>query len=98
MSARAKYVIVNRGGLERAYVFSELDSHLEVALALLRPVDRAGPVPFERVLGAGFCHVEGDDRHCIRWKCYGESTSLKVKSRNEQDARVLNSQLGGSDD
>lgn len=36
-------------------------------------------------VSAGFCHVEGDEG----FRCYGESTSLKLKSR-EEDAAILN--------
>ena len=94
---RVKYIIIKKGGLERAYVFGELDSHREVAYALTRSLDSANP--FEHVVSAGFCHFEAIDRFSGgKWKCYGESTSLKVKSREQLDARVLNSQLGGSSD
>jgi hypothetical protein len=46
----------------------------------------------ENCVGAGFCHVEND-----LYKCYGESTSLGIKSRGEQDSDLLNRLLGQKD-
>lgn len=63
-------------------VFSEYLNHLDVALGI------GG-----EVLGAGFCFIEDGIYHC-----YGESVSLKVKSRCEEDARILNKYLGAVSD
>jgi len=41
------------------------------------------------VVGAGFCYIE--DNHYV---CHGESVSLKVKSRGDADALILNKFLG----
>jgi hypothetical protein len=96
--SRVKYVIVERGGLEHAYVFGELDSHRGVAFALLEPMNWDSPNPYERARAAGFCHMEAAASGNLRWRCYGESTTLKIASRGELDERILNSQLGGTDD
>lgn len=41
------------------------------------------------VVGAGFCYIRDS-----RYVCYGESVSLKVKSRGDADALILNKLLG----
>lgn len=83
MHYRAKYVIVVLDGIEQPFVFSELSTHAEVARAL------GG-----EVLGAGFCYIDGIGQY----KCYGESVSLKVKSREDVDAAILNRLFGITDD
>ena len=82
MHYRSKY-IVTRGlnGIEQPFVFSELASHAEVADAL------GGPV---WVTGAGFCYINETGKY----KCYGESVSLKVKSREQVDADLINRLFG----
>lgn len=107
---RVKYLVLEKGGLERAYVFGELDSHREVAVKLLSPINWDAAAPLSRIKGAGFCHLEVAVASATAygktvtwatnktWKCYGESTTLKVQSRGAEDERVLNSQLGASDD
>lgn len=85
-----KYVIVEDGveGLEMptAYIFPEYVAHNSVTNRLKR-----------KVIGAGFCKlqlstIEGTiDCECeASWVSYGESTSLKLKSRGEADNRILN--------
>jgi hypothetical protein len=59
-------------------VFSDYINHSEMAQVI------GG-----KVIGAGFCFIEDN-----RYVCYGESTSLKVKSRPEEDAQILNKYLG----
>ena len=75
---KCKYIIVNRGGIELPYVFSELDQHADIARAV------GGTV-----VGAGFCFIDED-----RYHCYGESISCKVKSRADVDHKILNRLLG----
>lgn len=65
-------------GFTVGLVFSDLLNHSEVANGI------GG-----KVVSAGFCHIE-DGRYC----CYGESVSLNVESRPEEDARILNKYLG----
>jgi hypothetical protein len=89
---RIKYIVVRKEGLERPYLFGELDTHREVAVAMLHPyIDWNASNPFSPVVGAGFCERAEDGR----WQCFGESTSLKVKSRGRLDESVLNEYLGG---
>jgi hypothetical protein len=77
---KAKYIIIKQGNIEVPFVFSELNQHADVAYAL-------GGV--SNVVGAGFCAIDQD-----RYFCYGESISCKVKSRPEEDAKILNRLLG----
>ncbi len=44
----------------------------------------------EDIVGAGFVYVDDDS-----YNCYGESISLNVKSRCEEDEKILNRYLGG---
>lgn len=75
---KCKYIIVNKGGIELPFLFSELSTHSDIAYAV------GGTV-----VGAGFCFTADD-----RYECYGESISCKVKSRYAVDAKVLNDLLG----
>jgi hypothetical protein len=84
--SQAKYIIIESGPFLLPVVFSELQTHADVARAL-----SGGGQP--SVVGAGFCHIDDD-----RYVCYGESVSLKVKSRGDEDSKLLNSYLGGEVD
>ena len=86
---RMKYIILSVGGLERPYVFSELDSHFEVARSLGYHPDHV------HCIGAGFCYIAVDTViGAATYKCYGESTSLRINSRGEKDSKVLNQTFG----
>jgi hypothetical protein len=43
----------------------------------------------EDIIGAGFVHIDDS------YTCYGESISIYVKSRGEEDEKILNRYLGG---
>ena len=73
--SRKKYIVIKAGTLEMPILFSELQSHVEVAAAFGHPV-----------LGAGFW---GEDTEG-RFVCYGKSVSLQIESRPEEDAAVMN--------
>ena len=60
-------------------VFAETIEHKRMALVIRGTVD-----------GAGFCYIDDNGRY----HCYGESISLNVKSRGEEDAKILNRYLG----
>lgn len=78
---KAKYIVVKQGSFEVPFVFSELSQHADIAFAVCGDV--------RKVVGAGFCGIDQD-----RYFCYGESISCKVKSRPEEDAKILNRLLG----
>ena len=83
MYYRSKYLILKAfGAIESPFIFSELATHREVANAI------GGDV-----LGAGFCYINDAGEYV----CYGESSSLRTKSREEADAAILNRLLGISD-
>lgn len=78
-----KYIVigVENGGTERAIVFSPIEDHAEIASRFTGGV--------LKVLGAGFVSI-GQDAHgelCVG--CYGESVSLKVKSRQNRDCHAV---------
>lgn len=84
---KLKYVIVKVDGFDQPFLFSELPNHRTVAYQLVHEwttacVEDAS----EKIISAGFCFY---DRAKETWMCYGESTSLKLKSRPE-DAAILN--------
>lgn len=80
MALRAKYIITEH---EMPMIFSEWQNHADVARWVF------GDRP---IIGAGFVYVtqRGD------YSCYGESITLRVKSRGEEDAKILNKMLGGA--
>ena len=92
MQWKSKYIVIDTdmGGM-LPVVFSEIMSHANVAAAIKH-------VGGGEVVGAGFCHIANtlNDRDLIEphYVCYGESTSLGIKSRQEDDAKVLNKMLG----
>lgn len=75
---KSKYIVY--GAPATPIVFPETLNHNEVADRFARPSD---------VVGAGFCYIEDN-----KYVCYGESYSLKIKSRGELDSKVLNFMLG----
>lgn len=81
MFTKSKYIIIGRD--EMPIVFPELLKHSDVA----RQMGGA-----HNVTGAGFCHITDD-----KYVCYGESTSLNVKSRQEVDSKILNTLLGAAE-
>ena len=78
MNYKSKYIIVNLGCIAPV-VFTDLLQHRDVANGI------GG-----RVIGAGFCYI-GDDGQYV---CYGESVSLNIVSRGEEDSKILNKYLG----
>jgi len=82
MIFKSKYIIVDSLAPELPIVFTELLTHSDVARSI------GG-----KVHGAGFCHIENN-----RYVCYGESVSLKVKSRGEADSKILNNLLGAGNE
>lgn len=73
---KMKYIIFNRSGLEVPLIFPTTVNHIEIA-------QRIGMV--FKVVSAGQCSVGNDGKIY----CWGESISLKVKSR-EEDTEIIN--------
>ena len=80
MSCESKYIIASIGGVQTPIVFPEHLIHAEVAMAFFA---------LGKVSGAGFCTVDDEGYHC-----YGESTSLNVKSNYDADSKKLTMMLG----
>lgn len=77
--AKTKYIIFRRGVHSlSALVFDEHLIHYDVARA----------IGYEAI-SAGFCQIIDD-----QFRCYGESTSLGIKSRSE-DESILDKLIGG---
>jgi len=70
---KLKYVIVNQEYAEVPIMFPEFLTHSQVATWYHR-----------NVVSGGFCYFDGDE-----YVCYGESISLDVKSRWEEDSKIL---------
>ena len=85
MNYKSKYIIVKQGANIIPVVFGDLAAHNNVA---------RGFMPAE-IIGAGFCHfVEEDGPNSpAGYVCYGESTSLRIKS-GDNDTKILNKYLG----
>lgn len=86
MTDPAKYIVFMSGGCETAIVFPCWMNHCDMV--------QGG----EKVVSAGqvvFSHVTGIGGHSSRLlaECFGESISLKVKSRWMQDAELIESSL-----
>lgn len=80
MSFKSKYIIVKQGGITTPVVFGDAAKHSDVARGFMPAV----------IVGAGFCHINVDGRY----DCYGESTSLNIKSNGDADSKLLNTFLG----
>ena len=81
MGSYPKYVIVDRGGSPHVRILAAYEKHSIVLPA--------------RILGAGFFHISinvNTEKPCVI--CFGESTSLRVKSREIQDAILIERFLG----
>ena len=75
----AKYVLVEGS----AIVFSPAIQHKDM-IGYNQKCEGAGFVTFH--------YKEGDDDH-IYAKCYGESISLGIKSRPEEDSKIVTRQI-----
>lgn len=73
MYTKSKYIVGRIGRFEHAIVFDELLTHSD-----MRPAFVHG-----EIISAGFCHYDSDGV-----KVYGESVSLRVASRPEDEKLV----------
>ena len=85
------------------FVFSALISHDEMARRFGYPEEKVVGAGFcypsdmrlNPTVIDGENHYQEEDKltgriHTMRWKCWGESVSLKVKSRADVDEKILN--------
>lgn len=76
MSAREnKYVIIKSMGMETPIILPAYMNHCDV-------------VKEQKIVSAGMCKILAEDQK-ISVACYGESHTLKVHSRGEKDASVI---------
>lgn len=76
----AKYIIVKRGNLLSPFIFSEIESHNDIRIAL--------GVLIENVHSAGFVEINSNGAMIA----YGKSTSIGVGTA-ENSTKILNGHL-----
>jgi hypothetical protein len=81
--SEAKYIIIEIDGSPSPIVFPNHIVHADMARTA------RGLGKFGKVSGAGFCLVDDNG-----YNCFGESTSLNVKSNYSLDSNILNKALG----
>ena len=81
---KTKYIVFKQDHLEDIIIFSGLQQHVDIANKLNLTVVSAGFIKFVPLED----YIE----------CYGDSFSLKVKSRPEEDAQIARRALGMYDD
>jgi len=79
---KMKYVLMEYMGVEMPFVFPCLVTHSDFVTGF------RGGYPGSTVISAGFCVL----RDTV-WTCYGDSVSLKTKSR-DKDSDVLTRTFG----
>lgn len=82
MLNRLKYITYNDNNSSAFIIFSGVTSH------------DSHKINKNEILGAGFVHLQAKINkygECtIYFECYGQSTSLGIKSRYEKDSHILN--------
>lgn len=90
---KIKYIAFKRpDGIEDMVIFSWLVPHID----MVRTLGVA-----ESIVGAGFMKFEVDANWpdtIVKPYCYGESTSLKIKSRGEDDQAIAREIFGIGED
>lgn len=80
-----KYIIVDDGMMEKPVIFDDATDHSQMASDLFG---------FKKdVVSAGFVSFSKDGL-----QCYGRSVSLNIKSRPEEDSKLINRMLGVPND
>ena len=74
---RSKYIIFNENGVECAIIFDEMIDHSDFK--------KFNPI------SAGFINIWSENNQ-LKIACYGRSTSLKLKSR-EEDKKLVERQI-----
>lgn len=76
---KCKYIVTNHGGFA---IFDLGQTHKDIARGLYG-------IP----VGAGMCHITANSDGCANVHCYGESITLKIKSRKEEDEKIINRRI-----
>lgn len=98
--SRSKYIVVKNGNFPEAFIFPETIDHDHFAQRVVRGTDWEEQK--SKILGAGFVRITASVHESVSnipWPeihvtAYGESTSLGIKSRPEQDKLYLVKALG----
>jgi len=77
-----KYIVIEYSLGEKIYLFTEADTHSEIARDLCGDISK--------IVSAGFVTYVEDNL-----ECYGRSVSLDIKSRGDIDTALLNRELRG---
>lgn len=77
-----KYIVIQTASYALPFIFSDISVHKDVA------TDLTYNYPDAKVVGAGFVSVINN-----KFSCWGRSVSLRVPSRGEEDAAILNQML-----
>ena len=80
----AKYVIVDYNGLELPIIFNKILNHSD-----FKDIGIITSAGFVRITEIKEVETMFDITHEPVVNCYGESTSLKMKSRGEIDAEII---------
>ena len=89
--SNGKYIVVGNEnlGIETAIVFSPIEDHHQMAQRFIGKM--------MKVLGAGFVSIGNNENGELSVGCYGESVSLKIKSRGHKDAHAVKWAIFGDD-
>lgn len=75
--SKVKYITFDTGLIDDIVIFSDMQQHAEIARGL-----PGTPI------SAGFISIGVNQDYEIQVKCYGNSISLKLESRPEEDERL----------
>jgi len=78
--SKIKYVIIEKNGIEQPLIFGECLNHADAVFGK------------DGIISAGFVQIYSEDNQ-VKVCCFGESVSLKLKSRKEVDDAIIISHL-----
>lgn len=84
-----KYIVYENTmtGAQHGIIFGTELEHIEVGRMI------KGDCPIIQLVSAGFCvisdNLDPDALSCYKISAYGESVSLNLKSREEEDSKIL---------
>lgn len=85
-----KYIMTEHSGLETPFIFPNWVEHNNVAQGWVGKAISAGEVMFIGTPDNAIGHIVSNK---IEVRCSGESIGLKVKSRGQEDAEIIQRML-----
>jgi hypothetical protein len=76
-----KYIVIDSGGLELPILFPDVIKHKDI--------------PVKNAISAGTVQIWTSEDGTINVSCFGESVSLKVKSRASEDSNLIKQMITG---